>query len=612
MKRRIRSDEADYTACWIRILLILACFAASGVHGAVSGLQPFPLGEPTGIRTWSGAVDGRWSTPGNWSEGIAPSNGNRLVFGDSSALRLSHTNDLGGSYHSIDFTEGGYVIWLQAFGTNSLTLSAGIASRATSMVNSLIGDIHLATSQTFSVIGENGLAVFGQTLDTASHTLTLHVSDNNAGQLLYLSTSIRGAGAIRKTGPGDAFWNGSSILTSDVASVEVAEGGFRVDGDATTGCRNWHVGGADDPAWLIIAGDQLLPADSVITLRTNGQVFVSNEATVGSLVFESVGVVESSWEPLVITSNILVTAPVTGTVAGVLEFGGVGFCSLITTTGAVLAIDADVSAPSSPAVYVEGGGTTIFRGSLLLPELIIHGACAVQHGGYLNFSTLYLARDGAVLEGTGRVFRVECLPYAGFIRPGGEAVVGSFHTWQFLGHAASILEIDVGETTADRLVVVEEADLQSMQLAVRRLPYSSPPSIGTAFPILTRGSSSTPFGGLAEGATILADGVEFAITYEGGDGNDVVLTVTGLPGDDAPVVLVSPFTLAPPSNGSGVQVSVSVTGPLSASLALQGADSPAATNWTLLGSFLLTNGVGALSVDDPGANGGRYYRIIQP
>jgi hypothetical protein len=54
------------------------------------------------------------------------------------------------------------------------------------------------------------------------------------------------------------------------------------------------------------------------------------------------------------------------------------------------------------------------------------------------------------------------------------------------------------------------------------------PSPGTQFTILTNRTSGT-FAGLAEGAFLTAGGVSFHITYTGGDGDDVVLTVNGVP-----------------------------------------------------------------------------------
>lgn len=552
-------------------------------------------------------MDGLWSTAGNWVEGTVPDQGNRLVFGEPSAQHLSHTNNLGGSYHSIEFNQGGYVILSEVFGTNALILSDGITDRAESDGNILAGDILLATSQAFQVLGQIGFNLFGQTLDTAGHTLTIDVTGDGASQFLYLSTAIQGAGRILKTGPGEVFWNASSILTSDVAAVEVEEGGFQVDGHITTGCKSWTVGGGHGPARLLIERDQLLPVNAVITIRTNGMVYINDKVTVGNIVFESGGIVDTSWDPLLVTSNIIVTAPVTGTVAGLLELAANGPCSMITATGAVLNVEADVSAPRSPVVFIDGGGTTIFRGSLLIPELILHGTCAIQHGGYHNFSTIYLARDGAVLEGTGRVFRIECLPYTAHFRPGGCSEIGFFEVWELLGHAAATLEIEIDGLRADRVSAIEEADLQFMQLEVRRLPGSPLPTVGTKYTILSRPQNGSIFQGLPEGATIAMDNIHLVISYEGGGGHDVILTVTEV--SDTPIRFVNSFSVHPAETGPGVRVSADITGPVGATVNLHRTTAPGTHVWTSLGDLVLTNGSGRLEADDPSGGETGYYRL---
>ena len=56
------------------------------------------------------------------------------------------------------------------------------------------------------------------------------------------------------------------------------------------------------------------------------------------------------------------------------------------------------------------------------------------------------------------------------------------------------------------------------------------PATGTTFTILTNATGT--FAGLAEGAVVTADGRRYRISYAGGDGNDVVLTVV----NDAPTI----------------------------------------------------------------------------
>jgi hypothetical protein len=59
------------------------------------------------------------------------------------------------------------------------------------------------------------------------------------------------------------------------------------------------------------------------------------------------------------------------------------------------------------------------------------------------------------------------------------------------------------------------------------------PSLNDSFTIINNDGADAvtgTFGGLAEGATVTVDSFDFTISYVGGDGNDVVLTTTTVPG----------------------------------------------------------------------------------
>jgi Ca2+-binding RTX toxin-like protein len=67
------------------------------------------------------------------------------------------------------------------------------------------------------------------------------------------------------------------------------------------------------------------------------------------------------------------------------------------------------------------------------------------------------------------------------------------------------------------------------------------PAVGTAFTIVDNDGSdavSGTFAGLAEGAILDAGSVLFSISYEGGDGNDVVLTATAPPPPPVGVTII--------------------------------------------------------------------------
>ncbi len=100
------------------------------------------------------------------------------------------------------------------------------------------------------------------------------------------------------------------------------------------------------------------------------------------------------------------------------------------------------------------------------------------------------------------------------------------------GHASlsagSTLRIELNGPTAgtgyDRLQVANVATINGATLA---LQTNFAPAFGAQFLILTNAAGT--FAGLPQGTTIISNGVRFRISYTGGDGNDVTLTVDGPP-----------------------------------------------------------------------------------
>lgn len=146
------------------------------------------------VRIWDGSYSGYWSTGANWSGGVAPANGDDLVF-QSGAAHLLNTNNLSGlQLNSITFTGGGYDIR-----GNAVTLAAGIAGQHTSGTNTVWLDCTLTSSQNFDVVnGAAGMEIHGD-VDLGANQLTLNVVG-----YLAMGGSISGTGGVRKIGGGRA------------------------------------------------------------------------------------------------------------------------------------------------------------------------------------------------------------------------------------------------------------------------------------------------------------------------------------------------------------------------------------------------------------------------
>jgi Bacterial Ig-like domain (group 3) len=126
-------------------------------------------------RTWSGAVDNLWSTGGNWSGGIAPVDGDALVF-PSGAANTTNVNDIAGlDLLSVAFTGGTYSV-----SGNAVTLSGGMTSSSLAAAAWSI-PATLTASQTFdndaaltlaSSIALNGFTLILENVSLFSGTIT--------------------------------------------------------------------------------------------------------------------------------------------------------------------------------------------------------------------------------------------------------------------------------------------------------------------------------------------------------------------------------------------------------------------------------------------------------
>jgi hypothetical protein len=159
------------------------------------------------------------------------------------------------------------------------------------------------------------------------------------------------------------------------------------------------------------------------------------------------------------------------------------------------------------------GGTILAGGTLLV-------------NGTHTAAPLYVA--GGTLGGSGTVGTVTM--GSGALAPGGSgsgapgAATAILHAAQVTMAAAVSFVVELNGTVAgtgyDRLDVSGAAAINGATLM---LAPSFLPATGTTFTILTNATGT--FAGLAEGAVVTAAGRRYRISYVGGDGNDVVLTV---------------------------------------------------------------------------------------
>lgn len=255
-------------------------------------------------------------------------------------------------------------------------------------------------------------------------------------------------------------------------------------------------------------------------------------------------------------AGVVVAAPLGSATTGAITItGALSGAGDITLGTGVLSLTQTTDSSYAGAI---GAGTLTLSGASPFS-----GAATVSAGGLLlNGATLsgtsgLAVADVATCGGVGSVGGPATL--SGALAPGGVLGLGGL---SFAASGARTVTLDLnGTTDDDQLAVTGAVDLTGAALTVN---VGFLPLLGTAFTVLTNDASDPvagTFAGLAEGATFVVGTRTYTLGYAGGDGNDVVLTVThvnaGPPVNTVPAsasVLEDGFVTFPAVTGTRVGV----------------------------------------------------------
>ncbi len=170
----------------------------------------------------------------------------------------------------------------------------------------------------------------------------------------------------------------------------------------------------------------------------------------------------------------------------------------------------------------------------------VFGGTLIINGSQPQSPVLYMSA-GTTLGGSGTVGTIAA---SGIISPGdGPGILNSSNvTFSSTGNfTVEVTGPNPGVGGYDQLNVTGTVSLASATLTV--IPnFTTPVSIGQQFTIINNDGVnpvSGTFNGLANGALFSAGGYTFRINYAGGTGNDVVLTLWGVPGNTVTLNAVS-------------------------------------------------------------------------
>src|ERR1051325_10594783 len=514
------------------------------------------------VRQWTGTAGANWTTPGNWSGGVAPSAGDDLQFFPvASNPNNVHNYPAGTEFHSLSISGAAYNL-----GGNSILVGpGGIAITAATISLPLV----LETNETWNGIDN---AVIAGGVDLNGFTLTMDVHHTPNGNVFFRTNPITGSGAIIKTNSGSITLQRSntyagittivdgSIVVEDPNALGVqdnatangtvvvptsSDGGTLVLNNVHVGTEHVTLGGpgvnsprirasgasALDGTVLLSGGSAFIGSGGLtfnglitgpggfallgdVTLGHSGNnwtggMFWSNFVTLQLNADNALPVTE---QPQVgafgifrVNGRTQTLRTVTG--AGFLLLGGNGQLTLTNASG------------TYSGVIGDAGTITLQAGSWTLTGQNVNGGTFANNGGALTIDTgkmtaPYLQTAGSLTvtqngtAGPGTTSGGSFAPLAG-------------------GNTANLLlaaPATFAETTPAVTHVTGTVTLGNATLSVTT---PAPLPAGTQLTIIDNDAADAvvgTFAGLPEGSLVFGTGQAFHISYVGGSGNDVVLT----------------------------------------------------------------------------------------
>jgi len=222
--------------------------------------------------------------------------------------------------------------------------------------------------------------------------------------------------------------------------------------------------------------------------------------------------------------------------------------------------------------------------------------------------------SGATLGGTGLTGAVT-VQSGGHIAPGTSPGILNSDGVSFASGSNFDVEID-GTTVGTQYDQLNVTGTVSLGNATLNVTLGFTPSNGDSFTIINNDGSDAvtgTFNGLAEGASFMVSGMNFVISYAGGSGNDVVLTVQNdITGPTATIVVAGTSLIVEETSLVTITFSEAVTGFTNADLtvangslsAVSSNDGGVTFTATLTPSVSTTDATNVITLDNTGVTDG--------
>lgn len=483
----------------------------------------------------------------------------------SSALTLSGDN----TYTGATTLNSGV---LTVTHSNALGTSAGGTTVANGTTLRLGNGITIADALTLSGTGVNaGFGALKVNEGTGSATVTGNITlaantdigAYNAGDTLTLSGNISGGFALSKVGSGTVVLSGANTYTG---TTTVSTGTLRIADDANLGSGSVSMGA--DTVLVItedITIDNAIALTGNVTMRLSGRNAVlsgeiSGSGNLSTMSAGSLALTHANTYTGTTTvneSNILIISAADNISRGTLSLQGNGTLkstgSNVTLDNAIalngtanihvdnaLTLTGNQTETGSSVVFKQGSGTLSLSGAWSIAWPMFISAGTLEVSGTLQSAYFVSAEAGATLGGTGSINGAVTVQSGGILAAGTSPGTLTLNNGLTVA-AGGIVSAEIGGTTAgstyDQLVVNGSVNVTGATLDIDLGSYT--PVVGDSYILIDNDGTDAITGTVslwgsnrAEGARFTISGKSYHISYVGGSGNDLVLSVY----NPAPVV----------------------------------------------------------------------------
>ena len=403
-----------------------------------------------------------------------------------------------------------------SIGAHTLTLNGAVTISSGSLTGGSTSNISF---------GGSGASTTLPAVSGGLNTLTINRANGIA-----LGGAVSVSGTLNLTS--GTLTNGANLTLGDLATINRASSG------SITGTPNFanrvflnYTGGGDYTTGPELPTSASAVRDFVTTNPTPFTLTLGGNLTVNNVFLVNGGTVNTGANTLTLSggTNQIGSGTVTVGSSGTFNLNnslaflasGVGIVvngTLSQPSGAVLS-GAGTLTVNSGGTATLGAANTYTGATSVSGTLLVNGSTAAGSAVSVN--------SGGTLKGTGTVSGPTTVAGGGTVAPG--VSPGIMNSGSVTFTSGSNFDVEINGTAAgtqyDQLNVTGTVNLGGATLNVT-LGFT--PAVGDSFTIINNDDTDAvagTFAGLAQGGTFNLSGTNFKISYVGGTGNDVVLTV---------------------------------------------------------------------------------------